>query len=76
MRAAVVAELQHGGRLALMPILCSMDTQCIVGAAQRAIAFTRTFGHDEQADALHALRRAGVRASTRWMMFSARSCSP
>jgi hypothetical protein len=47
-----------------------------VALTQRAIGIDQELGHDEQADALDAGGASGRRASTRWMMLPAMSCSP
>ena len=60
-----------------MPILCSMDThRDVVALAQAAVLVTRNLGTMKQEMPLVPGGASGVRASTRWMMFSAMSCSP
>ena len=57
--AAVIAELQHGGRRGLdAQLVLDADAVHVVARAQRAVLVDHELGHDEQADALHALGRA------------------
>jgi hypothetical protein len=59
---------------ALIPILCSMPLQ-VTPFGTRA-ALLAQLRHHEQADPLVPGGASGSRASTRWTMFSVRSCSP
>ena len=63
--------------LAWMPSLCSIDTQrtSLRGPSEPS-ALTSTFGTTNSEMPFTPSGASGVRASTRWMMFSARSCSP
>jgi len=45
-------------------------------ARPEAIVIDHDLGHDEQRNAFELSGAPGVLASTRWMMFSVRSCSP
>jgi hypothetical protein len=47
-----------------------------VALAQRAVSVDHELRHDEQRNAACPGGASGRRASTMWMMFSARSCSP
>ena len=59
-RAAVVAELQHGRRAGLdAQLVLDAHAMRVVARAQRAVGVDEELGHDEQADALHALGCAG-----------------
>ena len=61
----------------LMPILCSMPVQITpLRAPSVPSAVRQELRHHEQADPSIPGGASGRRASTRWMMFSARSCSP
>ena len=63
--------------LALMPILCSIDTQrTSLRSPREPSSFTRNFGTMKHEMPLVPGGASGMRASTRWMMFSAMSCSP
>ena len=63
--------------LALMPSLCSIDTQCAsLRAPSEPSALTRNFGTTNSEIPFTPSGAPGVRASTRWTMFSAISCSP
>ena len=61
-----------------MPILCSIEPQATpLRGPSDAVVLDQEFRHEEQADALaRPCGASGSRASTRWMMFSVRSCSP
>ena len=59
-RAAVVTELQHRGRAGLdAHLVLDRDAVHVVALAQRAVGTDHELRHDEQADALDALRRTG-----------------
>ena len=63
--------------LALMPSLCSIDTQwASLRAPRLPSALTRNFGTMNSEMPFTPAGASGVRASTRWTMFSAMSCSP
>ncbi len=54
-----IAELQHRGRARLdAQLVLDADAGHVVARAQRAVGRHHELGHDEEADALHALRRA------------------
>mmetsp|Transcript_42313 Transcript_42313/g.99245 ORF Transcript_42313/g.99245 Transcript_42313/m.99245 type:complete len:666 (-) Transcript_42313:1086-3083(-) len=58
--APMVAELQHGGRAGLdAHLVLDGHAMRIVAGTERAVGVDEELRHDEQADALHALRRAG-----------------
>ncbi len=60
-----------------MPILCSMAVHTTpLRAPGPPSSSGRNFGTRNRLIALHAGGASGMRASTRWMMFSVRSCSP
>ena len=60
-----------------MPILCSIETQrTSLRSPSAPSSFTRNLGTMNSEMPLVPAGASGVRASTRWMMFSARSCSP
>ena len=63
--------------LALMPSLCSIDTQCTsLRSPSEPSSPTWNFGTMNREMPFTPGGASGVRASTRWMMFSAMSCSP
>ncbi len=63
--------------LALMPSLCSIETQCTsLRAPSEPSSLTRNLGTMNSEMPLTPSGAFGVRASTRWTMFSAMSCSP
>ena len=63
--------------LAWMPSLCSMDTQrTSLRSPREPSALTRYLGTMKHEMPLVPGGAPGIRASTRWMMFSARSWSP
>src|SRR3546814_6548723 len=60
-----------------MPILCSIEPQDTPLRAPRLPSgLTRNFGTTNRLTPLMPSGPPGILASTRWMMFSARSCSP
>ena len=60
-----------------MPILCSIETQVTsLRAPSVPSSFTRNFGTTKHEMPLVPGGASGVRASTRWTMLSAMSCSP
>ena len=60
-----------------MPILCSMPAQLTpLRAPARPSAPGRSFGTMKSEMPLMPFGASGVRASTRWMMFSVKSWSP
>ncbi|MOA49849.1 hypothetical protein D3C78_1727840 [compost metagenome] len=62
---------------ALMPILCSMEPQdSALFSPSEPSALTSTFGTRNSEMPFGPAGASGSRASTRWMMFSVRSCSP
>ena len=62
---------------ALMPILCSIAVQLTpLRAPSEPSSFTRNFGTTKSEIPFTPGGASGSRASTRWMMFSVRSCSP
>ncbi len=62
---------------ALMPILCSMAPQATAFLApSEPSSSTRNFGTRKRLMPLMPGGASGSRASTRWRMFSVRSCSP
>ncbi|CDI92702.1 hypothetical protein BN889_04671 [Pseudomonas aeruginosa PA38182] len=62
---------------ALIPILCSMEPQCTALRAPSAPSSpTRNFGTRNSEMPREPAGASGSLASTRWMMFSVRSCSP
>src|SRR5471032_497547 len=74
-KASPTAVLQFG--LALMPSLCSIDTQCAsLRAPSEPSALTRNFGTTNSEMPFTPAGASGVRASTRCTMFSVKSCSP
>jgi hypothetical protein len=63
--------------LAWIPSLCSIDTQrTSLRSPGVPSAFGMNFGTTKSEMPFTPSGASGVRASTRWMMFSARSCSP
>ncbi|MNR33132.1 hypothetical protein D3C85_1507790 [compost metagenome] len=61
----------------MMPILCSMEPQLTALPAPREpSALTITLGTRNSEMPLGPAGASGSLASTRWMMFSVRSCSP
>ena len=61
----------------LMPILCSSAVQTTpLRAPREPAAFGMTLGTTKSEMPRGPLGASGRRASTMWMMFSARSCSP
>ena len=63
--------------LALMPILCSRAPQRMpLRSPTEPSAFGRNFGTMNSEMPLVPPGASGRRASTRWTMFSVRSCSP
>ena len=63
--------------MAWMPILCSIDTQrTSLRSPGVPSSFTMNFGTMNSEMPLVPAGASGRRASTRWMMFSAMSCSP
>ncbi|MCY1460265.1 hypothetical protein D9M71_778110 [compost metagenome] len=62
---------------ALMPILCSMEPQLTaLRSPSEPSALTMTLGTRNSEIPLGPAGASGSLASTRWMMFSVRSCSP
>ena len=60
-----------------MPILCSIEPQDTpLRAPSEPSALTSTFGTTNSDTPLMPAGAPSMRASTRWMMFSAMSCSP
>ncbi len=60
-----------------MPILCSMETQrTSLRSPGAPSSVTMNLGTMNSEMPLVPAGASGVRASTRWMMFSAMSCSP
>jgi hypothetical protein len=63
--------------LARMPILCSMEAQTrSLRSPRLPSALTRNFGQRNSEMPFTPAGASGSRASTRWTMFSAMSCSP
>ena len=63
--------------LALMPIFCSIDTHStLLRSPSEPSSFTRYLGTMKHEMPLVPGGASGTRASTRWTMLSARSCSP
>ena len=76
-RPAMVAEGHDRGRAAVnAELVLDRGADEIVAGAERAVRAGEKFRHDEQRNALHPGGASGRRASTRWTMFSATSCSP
>ena len=62
---------------AWMPILCSMEPQATpLDGPREPSSATDTLGTRNRLMPRLPSGASGVRASTRWMMFSVRSCSP
>ena len=60
-----------------MPILCSIEPQVTpLRAPSEPSALTRILGTTNSDTPLMPAGAPSIRASTRWMMFSVRSCSP
>ena len=60
-----------------MPILCSIEPHITpLRAPSEPSALTMNFGTTNSEMPLMPAGAPSMRASTRWMMFSARSCSP
>ncbi|MCY1547450.1 hypothetical protein D9M68_835140 [compost metagenome] len=60
-----------------MPILCSMEVQArSLRSPREPSSLTRYFGHRNSEMPFTPGGASGRRASTRWTMFSAMSCSP
>ncbi|MNG36399.1 hypothetical protein D3C84_1234140 [compost metagenome] len=60
-----------------MPILCSMEPQdTAFGSPREPSALTSTLGTRNSEMPFGPAGASGSLASTRWMMFSVRSCSP
>ena len=63
--------------LALMPILCSIAPQRMpLRSPTLAVGLGQELRHQEERDARVPPGAPSGRASTRWRMFSVRSCSP
>jgi len=63
--------------LPCIPILCSMEAQIrSLRAPRLPSVFTRNFGTTNSEMPFTPAGASGSRASTRWTMFSAMSCSP
>ena len=75
--AFLFAVGHDGGRAAVdAELVFDRGADQVVAGTERTVVIDQELRHQEQRDALQSRRASGRRASTRWMMFSATSCSP
>ena len=76
-RTSLVAEGEHGGRAGVnAELVLQADAAHLVAPAGCTVGVGEDFGTRKSEIPLVPGGEFGVRASTRWMMLSARSCSP